>query len=517
MSPTTGRRARPLRWLTVVAVLGVTACTGEPAPPPTVRVDRGTVATTVSASGTLVSITEQRLGFAEGGKLAEVLVKVGDRVEPGQVLARLDDLTVQAELDQAQARLAQEQATLDKLRGGNTVGAAKNTLEQAQKILDATKEQADATNAANRSATERARKELDFDKKALDRAEDQLEADERACRRGGGTPPKTTDPDDKDGEEPVSTGLSGGSSNAACDRVPSSKSAVETAKRTVISSQTTLDAAQERERVDEANGRVSVEQARQSVVSADNDLNTAGNDRPADIRVQEAVVRDAQASVTIAQDGVEDTILRAPVAAVVSAVNGVAGEFVGAASGTTPGAPGSQAGLPAEPQIGDNGGNGGAVPGSGAVVVLNNVNTFQLVVPFEESDAAQVAPGKQVEISVDALPDLRKRGSVLAVSPSGDPSTGVVRYYATIVLTEGDPRLRDGQTALADVMADTRENVLRVPTVAVRRDGGNTVVDVPVPEGRETRQFEAGLAGDEYTEVVSGLPEGQELLLPAAP
>ena len=516
MSPTTGRRARPLRWLAVVAVFGLTACTGEPAPPPTVRVDRGTVATTVSASGTLVSISEQRLGFAEGGQLAEVLVKVGDRVEPGQVLARLEDLTVQAELDQAQARLAQEQATLDKLRGGNTVGAAKNTLEQAQKILDATKEQADATNAANRSATERARKELDFDKKALDRAEDQLEADERACRRGGGTPPKSTESDDGK-DEPVSTGLSAGSSNAACDRVPSSKSAVETAKRTVISSQTALDAAQERERVDEANGRVSVEQARQSVVSADNDVDTAGNDRPADIRVQEAVVRDAQASVTIAQDGVEDTILRAPVAAVVSAVNGVAGEFVGNASGTTPGAPGTQAGLPTEPQIGDNGGNGGAVPGTGAVVVLNNVNTFQLVVPFEESDAAQVTPGKQVEISVDALPDLRKRGSVLAVAPSGDPSTGVVRYYATIVLTEGDPRLRDGQTALAEVMADIRENVLRVPTVAVRRDGGNTVVDVPVPEGREPRQFEPGLAGDEYTEVVSGLPEGQELLLPASP
>ncbi|HYH31676.1 MAG TPA: HlyD family efflux transporter periplasmic adaptor subunit, partial [Pseudonocardia sp.] len=148
--------------------------------------------------------------------------------------------------------------------------------------------------------------------------------------------------------------------------------------------------------------------------------------------------------------------------------------------------------------------------------VLNNIDSFQLVVPFEESDAARVAPNQQVEVTVDAIPDLRAPATVLSIAPSGNQSSGIVEYYATIVLREGsDPRLRDGQTALADVLVESQENVLRVPTAAVRRDATGTVVDVRGEDGRPVpTPFQAGAVGDEYTEVVSGLREGQELLLP---
>jgi len=55
-----------------------------------------------------------------------------------------------------------------------------------------------------------------------------------------------------------------------------------------------------------------------------------------------------------------------------------------------------------------------------------------------------------------------------------------------------------------------------VPSAAVRRDaGGGTVVDVRDSEGQPVpTPFQAGTAGDEYTQVISGLREGQELLLP---
>jgi len=80
-----------LRSVALLAVLATAACTASPAPPPVVRVDRGPVVTTVSASGTLVGISRQNLGFADGGELSAVLVTVGDRVEAGQVLARLEN------------------------------------------------------------------------------------------------------------------------------------------------------------------------------------------------------------------------------------------------------------------------------------------------------------------------------------------------------------------------------------------------------------------------------------------
>jgi HlyD family secretion protein len=150
--------------------------------------------------------------------------------------------------------------------------------------------------------------------------------------------------------------------------------------------------------------------------------------------------------------------------------------------------------------------------------VLNNIDSFQLVVPFEESDASRVAANQRVEVTVDAVPDLRADATVLAIAPSGNSATGVVRYYATIVLTEHDDRLHDGQTALANVMVQAVDNVLRVPSAATRTDAGRLVVDVRGPDGAPIpTPFQAGLAGDEFTEVVSGLTEGQELVLPQGP
>ena len=294
---------------------------------------------------------------------------------------------------------------------------------------------------------------------------------------------------------------------------------MQDAKRAVVSSETALDAAQERERVDAASGQLSIENAKQSVLNAQNELDSAGSDRPADIDAQAAAVRDAQAAVAIAQRKVDDAALRAPVAGVVSAVNGATGEFVGAASGATALAPGSTAGLPgiSDPGAAAAGAGGGASAGSGAFIVLNGVESFQLVVPFEESDAARIAPAQQVEVAVDAVPGLTRPGTVLAVAPSGEEVSGIVNYNATIVLTESDPRLRDGQTAEASVAVESVDGVLRVPSAAVRTEGGRSVVTSPASDSTTlSTPFEPGVVGDQFVEVKSGLNEGQEVLLPQA-
>jgi len=98
--------------ITIVAV----SCSGNnETGPPTVVVDRGTVALSVSASGSIAPGGRQSLGFADGGTVTEVLVNVGDQVQPGQVLARIDDTVARQTLAQRQATLAQQTATLNKL------------------------------------------------------------------------------------------------------------------------------------------------------------------------------------------------------------------------------------------------------------------------------------------------------------------------------------------------------------------------------------------------------------------
>jgi HlyD family secretion protein len=499
------------RGAALLAVLATAAaCSGAPSPPPVVRVDRGLVATSVTASGTLVAITEQNLGFAEGGQLAEVLVSVGDRVQAGDVLARLDDFALDQALERSQAQLDQARANLAKITNSNSVEAAEASLGQAEEILSATSAQVDATNAANDVATERARVQLDFDRAQLDRARAQLAADEAGCSTAPTTAKPADPPSLVDGADTPATVTA----DPDCEAIRADETAVQQARGTVIASETALETAEQRENVDEASGRLSIENARNSVVTAQNTLDSAGSDRPADTDAQEAMVRDAEAAVALARRDTEDTALRAPTAGVVSEINGAVGEFVGAASGTTSLAPGSSARLPG---VTDSSGTGTATAtGGGAFMVLNDVDSFQLVVPFEESDAARLQPNQAVDVTVDAVPGLVAPATVLAVAPTGADVSGIVNFYATIVLNQTDPKLRDGQTADAAVRVESVENALRVPSFTVRTEDGQRVVSVPGADGGDpvTTPFTPGAVGDEYTEVRSGLREGQEVLLP---
>jgi HlyD family secretion protein len=294
---------------------------------------------------------------------------------------------------------------------------------------------------------------------------------------------------------------------------------VQQAEGTVVQSRTALEAAEQRERTDAAAGQVSLENARTSVVSAENQLGTAGNDRPNDIAAQQAQVDDARAAVVIAQQDVDQTVITAPVAGTITAINGAAGEVVSAPTAITPLAPGGTAPLPVSSTGGGTASSGSpaAAPGAGAFVVLNAADPFQLVVPFEETDAARITPGQRVNVSVDALPDDTLTGRVTSVAPSGQDLSGIISFYTTVVVDGGAERVRDGQTAEAAVQVESVDDVLRVPASAVRRENGRPTVTVTGPDGKPTSMpFLPDLVGDDYVEVRSGLSAGEQVELPQA-
>src|SRR5882757_11567955 len=224
MSRTTVRGGTGARIALAVSLVMVSAmamaCSEAPKPAPVARVERGTVANKVQASGALAAVTSQNLGFAKGAQLKELDVKVGDQVRPGQVLARIDDFAFRQALAQQQAQLDQQQAGLNKVVNGNSVHAAQTTLAQAKRILDATKDNVDAQDKANGTTIDRARTQLTFDQAQLDLARRQ--ADQDGCEPGEVTSDRAaqalpaptttnpTDPDDDDSEapEPPRSGLS---------------------------------------------------------------------------------------------------------------------------------------------------------------------------------------------------------------------------------------------------------------------------------------------------------------------
>ena len=120
-------------------------------------------------------------------------------------------------------------------------------------------------------------------------------------------------------------------------------------------------------------------------------------------------------------------------------------------------------------------------PGGTQFLVLDNIDEFQVVMTYTETDAAGIAPGQKVRLTFDAVPDLELTGSVLSVSPTATAISGVISYYVTVVLPKGDPRLKSGMTAQAEVLTKEIPGVLAVPSAAVHTQNGTSVVTVLDP------------------------------------
>ena len=122
----------------------------------TSQVIRGNLIQTVSEVGTVKANQEIDLSFLQGGKLASILVKVGDNVLKDQILADLDYSSLTIKKDEAQANLEVAQANLNKLLAGATkeeiavsqanVQKAKVNYEAAQNDLAKTQELVEENN-----------------------------------------------------------------------------------------------------------------------------------------------------------------------------------------------------------------------------------------------------------------------------------------------------------------------------------------------------------------------------------
>ncbi len=131
-----------LAALATSLVLGYVTVVRLTAPPAvevqTTRPSRGPIAATISGTGSVVANTSSKLSFAGQGSVAEVLVQVGDQVEAGQPLARLNTRDLDAQYAKDQASLIQAEAKLQTILSGarpDDVAAARAQLAQAEAHL----------------------------------------------------------------------------------------------------------------------------------------------------------------------------------------------------------------------------------------------------------------------------------------------------------------------------------------------------------------------------------------------
>lgn len=530
----TGRRILLVALVAVLVVLLVRALFfgKEPAPQVrTVEVQRGTVKTAVTGTGTVEPVSQQNLSFGQEGQLAEVNVKVGDRVKAGQVLARIDPSDLRSTVQEATGGLQQAQATLNEARQQNTVETAEHRLEAARQALGDTKNQVSKTIKAGEDLIANDRRRLEFDRETLEREQETLERDEERLERDRERLREAQEafraagcdsailPPPQCSTLRMAVEQARAAVDASKARVDAQREKVRAAKVQVLTDEAKLSQDERQLALERANGQKAINDAQAEVVAAEDELRSQRISRPNRIAEQQGGVLSAQAQVDRARNDLDDTTLISPFDGTVSNVNAQVGEFVAASGQTTSLSPGTTAPQPVTATAVSPANQAGASGGVSVTpfIVLTDVRAFQVIVPFAEADAARIQPGQRAEVTFDALPGIRLPAVVISVAPGPTVIQNVTNYLVTIGLNQLDPRLRAGLTANAEIVAAQVENVLVVPNAAIQREGEQAVVTVLEEDGTQRRvPVRTGVVGDTTTQVIGGLQPGDRVVLPTA-
>jgi HlyD family secretion protein len=146
-------------------------------------------------------------------------------------------------------------------------------------------------------------------------------------------------------------------------------------------------------------------------------------------------------------------------------------------------------------------------------VDLIDTGCLYVQAPIDEIDAGHVKAGLPAQITLDAFPGKAYPGVVRRVAPYVLDLEKQARTVDIEVVFEDpapDETLLVGYSADVEVILDAREGVPRVPTEALL-EGHRVLV---YRDGTlEERTIEAGLENWEYTEVVAGLEDGDQIVL----
>lgn len=146
--------------------------------------------------------------------------------------------------------------------------------------------------------------------------------------------------------------------------------------------------------------------------------------------------------------------------------------------------------------------------------IMNAKGPLEIVSNVSEIDIARVQIGDPVDVTLDAFSSSEHwTGKVIAIQPAEKVVDSVIFYETRIRLDEEDTRLRSGMTANLDIIAERRDDVLRVPVRALHEDGDRTYVNVLVNGTvTEERDVTVGLRAVDFAEITSGLQEGEEVV-----
>jgi HlyD family secretion protein len=156
-----------------------------------------------------------------------------------------------------------------------------------------------------------------------------------------------------------------------------------------------------------------------------------------------------------------------------------------------------------------------ASAGGSGFIVLAGVDSLAVEAQFSEADVAAVAVGQSATVTLADHPGVTYQAKVAEVDPAGTASGQLVRYGVQLEFTKPPSDLLLGQSAVAAVVTASAPNVIYVPNAALSNlSGDSATVRVRAVGGDVTRTVTIGLAGDQGTEIKSGLVAGDVVVVP---
>lgn len=502
----------------------------------------GSLRQTVEATGKVESAQRIDLNFKTSGRISSVLVKIGDRVVQGQILARLESQAMQSRVSDAQARLDQERAAYEELMAGSSeydIQISKDTVAQKQKDLENAentilnlrakhftelsnlKEKAitDLNNqqivaqlaietidnvlndpdAVNSYAFVQANKDIAISERNI--AEDNLSNIE-ALSSSLSVPSLDSDVLDvleaemqmldsvKSALSKTMTAVTTSNttyifSNSDQDSMETSiqtkQGSINTARSSLVASKTAWTDKIAYYDDQEASAQDSRDAAKAALQTAQSQLEkTLSGPRQFEIDSQNAKIAQAQAALSLASANMEELLIRAPLGGIITKKYFETGEQSSISS-------------PVLEMIGDA--------------------TLEIEVDIPESDISKVSVNQPSEITLDAFSDETVlNGVVTFVDPAETLISDVVYYKVKVSFTDSG-QVKPGMTANVKIITQQKENVLYVPVRSVQSRNGDKYVQILEAGIPVEKIVTTGLRADEGIEILSGIKEGDEVIM----
>jgi HlyD family secretion protein len=437
----------------------------------TVPVESSDVALKVRGTGTIQPIRTVNLSPKVAGRIQQLFVDQGDRVQAGQVLAKMDDTDLRAEVEQSRANLRLTQERLDTLRrparsesiAQFEAGVSQANAGVAQVESEKLKAKSDVSNAESEvirteGVVAEARSKLQLANSKLLR--------QRELAKVGGI-----------------------SQNALDEFVQQTQSADQGLKQAEAQLvQTKIRVIQAQEQIKQISARIAQSEAQLGSANAQRQQqNSLGSD--GEIRQAEAQVDVAVAQLRAAENRLAETEVRAPFDGTITQRYATVGAFV---------TPTTQA----------------SATGSGATStsIFGLASGLEVLARVPEVDISRITKEQAVEVKADAFPEQDFEGKVSLIAPEAVVEQSVTYFQVRARITNGLDKLRSGMNVDLSFAGEKLNNATVVPTVAIVTKRGKPGVLIPGKNNKpEYKPIEIGASIKDQTQVLKGVEPGDRI------